>query len=119
MNKHPSTVDTVRKRMKPAIVLHTDTHKVFLNGTEIHLTPMEYDLLEVLVRNRGLTMSRCQLLELVWGCDFVGGSRTVDIHISHLRAKLGLKKEIETVVKYGYRLTGQRVQLQKAAEDSH
>ena len=119
MNKHPSVVDTVRKRMKPAIVLHTDTHKVFVDGTEIHLTPMEYDLLEVLVCNRGLAMSRCQLLELVWGYDFGGSTRTVDIHISRLRTKLGLKKEIETVVKYGYRLTGQRVQLQKAAEDSH
>ena len=119
MNKHPSALDAVRTSMEPAIFLYSHTHKVFVNGTEIHLTPMEYSLLEMLVRNRGLAMSRCQLLESVWGCDFVGGSRTVDIHISHLRAKLGLKKEIETVVKYGYRLTGQRVQLQKAAEDSH
>lgn len=119
MNKQSSVADTVRTSMEPAIFLHSHTHKVFVNGTEIHLTPMEYGLLEVLVRNRGLAMSRCQLLELVWGCDFVGGSRTVDIHISHLRAKLGLKKEIETVFKYGYRLSGQRVQLQKAAEALH
>ncbi len=80
---------------------------------------MEYDLLEALVRNRGSAMSCCRLLELVCGYNFAGGSRTIDVHISRLRAKLDLKKEIETVFKYGYRLAGHRVQLQKAAEDSH
>ena len=74
-----------------------------------------YSLLEVLVQNRGLALSRDQLLDRVWGCDFAGGTRTVDVHISRLRAKLGLQTELETVFKYGYRLTGQCVQLQSTA----
>lgn len=104
------------EQSRSAIVLHTGTRRVFADGAEIRLTPMEYTLLETLARNRGLALSRDRLLELVWGYDFAGGTRTVDIHVSRLRAKLGLHSELETVFKYGYRLTGERVQLQTAAE---
>lgn len=104
------------KAAGPAVILHTGARRVFLKGAEVHLTPMEYRLLEVLARNRSLVLSRDRLLDLVWGCDFAGGTRTVDIHISRLRAKLGLQSEIETVFKFGYRLVGERVQLQDAAE---
>lgn len=102
---------------RPAVILLTGARRAFLGGAEVHLTPMEYSLLEVLVQNRDLVLSRDRLLDLVWGFDFAGGTRTVDIHISRLRAKLGLQTEIETVFKYGYRLTGDRVQLQDAAEN--
>lgn len=78
--------------------------KVFLQGEEITLTPREYALLEMLILNKNLALSRSKLLELVWGFDYEGEERTVDVHIQRLRKKLGWETVIETVFKYGYRL---------------
>jgi len=75
------------------------------NGREIELTPREFSLLEVLILNRNLALSRDKLLELVWGYDYDGEERTVDVHIQRLRKKLGWENVIETVYKYGYRLS--------------
>ncbi len=82
-----------------------DTHRVLHEGQEIALTPQEFSLLEVLVRNRNLALSREKLLELAWGYDYEGDTRTVDVHIQKLRKKLGLEKRIQTVYKLGYRLS--------------
>lgn len=79
-------------------------HQAFLKGTAVECTPKEYELLEVLVRNRNIALSREKLLELVWGYDFDGGTRTVDVHIQRLRQKLHLENDIRTVYKLGYRL---------------
>lgn len=79
-------------------------HQAFLKGTAIECTPKEYELLEVLVRNRNIALSREKLPELVWGYDFDGGTRTVDVHIQRLRQKLHLENDIRTVYKLGYRL---------------
>jgi len=54
----------------------------------LDLRPKKFDLLLTLTEHEGLVMSRAQLLDLVWGCDFPGGTRTVDAHVSHLRARL-------------------------------
>lgn len=81
------------------------THRVWRGEQEIALTPQEFSLLEVLVRNRNLALSREKLLELAWGYDYEGDSRTVDVHIQKLRKKLGLEKRIQTVYKLGYRLS--------------
>lgn len=81
-----------------------DTRQVFLADKEVLLTPKEYDLLETLIINRNLALSRDKLLELVWGYDFVGESRTVDMHILKLRKKLNWENVIQTVYKMGYRL---------------
>lgn len=70
----------------------------------IELTAQEYNLLEVLVQNRNLALSREKLLETAWGYDYSGETRTVDIHIQRLRKKLGWDDVIKTVFKYGYRL---------------
>lgn len=70
----------------------------------IDLTAQEFNLLEVLVRNRNIAMSREKLLENAWGYDYVGETRTVDIHIQRLRRKLGWDSCLKTVYKYGYRL---------------
>lgn len=78
--------------------------KAFVHGNEIDLTPQEYTLLEVLFCNRNLALSREKLLELAWGYDYEGDTRTVDVHIQRLRKKLQLEQEIETVYKLGYRL---------------
>lgn len=79
--------------------------RVFRGGDEVYLTPQEYSLLEALVVNRNLALSREKLLEIAWGYDYEGETRTVDNHIQHLRKKLGLENEIQTIYKLGYRLT--------------
>lgn len=81
-----------------------DRHQVFINGSAIECTPKEYELLEVLIRNRNIALSREKLLDMVWGFDFEGGTRTVDVHIQRLRHKLHLEDHIKTVYKLGYRL---------------
>ena len=70
----------------------------------VDLTPQEYNLLEVLVLNKNLALSREKLLEEAWGYDFMGDTKTVDVHIQKLRKKLGLENRIKTVYKLGYRL---------------
>lgn len=74
------------------------------NGEEIVLTLQEFNLLEALVLNRNFALSREKLLQLAWGFDYMGDTRTVDVHIQKLRKKLDLHTEIATVYKYGYRL---------------
>ena len=76
---------------------------VLMNGEEVELTTKEFDLLEVLIRNKNLALSREKLLEMVWGYEYLGDTRTIDIHITRLRKKLDLEDSIITVFKYGYR----------------
>ena len=85
------------------IVIRFDTRQVFRDGKEIVLKPKEFDLLEALVINRNLALSRERLLSLVWNYDYEGDTRTVDVHIRRLRQKLGLEERIKTVFKLGYR----------------
>lgn len=73
-------------------------------GQDLCLTPREFALLAVLLSHCGIALSRSQLLEAAWGYAFTGESRTVDVHISRLRRKLGLENDIQTVYKVGYRL---------------
>ena len=80
-----------------------DSRKVYVDGNETKLTPKEFDLLEVLIRNRNIALTRDRLLDLVWDMDFAGDTRTVDIHIQQLRKKLGLKERIRSMYKIGYR----------------
>lgn len=80
------------------------TRQVFNGDIEVLLTPKEFQLLETLIINKNLALSRNKLLELVWGYDYEGESRTVDMHILHLRKKLGWDDVIQTVYKIGYRL---------------
>lgn len=105
-------IETVLRRTKKAetafVMEHLrvdfESHQVFMNGNPVDCTPKEYELLETLIRNRNIALSREKLLELVWGYDFDGGTRTVDVHIQRLRQKLHLEKQIVTVYKLGYRL---------------
>lgn len=79
-------------------------HSVRKNGKEVLLKPMEFDLLCVLARNKNIAISREELLRRVWGVDYLGETRTVDVHIGQLRKKLSLNDNIKTVSKMGYRL---------------
>src|SRR5690606_6612650 len=72
--------------------IYLDQRKVLKNGQEVELTCKEFDLLRILVENKGCALSRERLLEVVWGYDFEGTTRTVDMHIQRLRSKLGTDK---------------------------
>ena len=73
-------------------------------GVEITLKPMEFDLLVMLAKNKNIALTRDCLLHRVWGVDYAGETRTVDVHIGQLRKKLGLFDNIKTISKMGYRL---------------
>jgi len=77
---------------------------VFKGGEQVFLKPKEFDLLEALINNRNLALSRDRLINLVWEFDYEGESRTVDVHVQRLRQKLGLENRLKTVYKTGYRL---------------
>lgn len=79
-------------------------HIVKKNKEVVGLTPQEFHLLEVMIQNKNLALSREQILNLAWGYDYEGESKTVDVHIRKLRQKLGLENRIKTVPKLGYRL---------------
>jgi two-component system OmpR family response regulator len=85
-------------------------HQAFHKGSRLDLTPKEYDLLVFLVTNRGLVFTREQLLEKVWGYDFAGDTRTVDVHIRWLRQKIesdpATPEHLVTVRGAGYKLEG-------------
>ena len=82
-------------------------HEVTVDGKQVALTLKEFELLEKLMRNQGIVLTRDQLLTEIWGYDFDGETRTVDVHIRTLRQKLGEKGEIiQTVRGVGYRVGG-------------
>lgn len=103
-------VENILKRTKQedarfccgGIEIDFDARRVVIDGKEIVLTTLEFDLLSMLARRRNVALSREELLSGVWGWDFEGETRTVDVHIQRLRAKIGADR-IETVYKYGYR----------------
>jgi two-component system OmpR family response regulator len=85
-------------------------HQAFHKGSRLDLTPKEYDLLAFLTTNKGLVFSREQLLEKVWGYDYAGDTRTVDVHVRWLRQKIesdpAKPEHLVTVRGAGYRLEG-------------
>ena len=86
------------------VLINFDSRQVYREQELLELTPKEYELLEVLVKNRNIALARERLLELVWGYDFERETRTVDVHIQKLRKKTGWENRIKTVYKMGYRL---------------
>lgn len=85
-------------------VISLKEHTASVEGKEVELTNREFELLTVLLQNRNIALSREQLLDLAWGYDYYGDTRTVDVHIVKLRKKLHLEAVIKTVYKLGYRL---------------
>ncbi len=111
-------VRAVLRRVRPAsesqevlyadeLVIDASRRRVTQAEKEIDLTPREFDLLYTLALNRGIVMSRERLLERVWGYDYYGDTRTVDVHIRHMREKLGedssQPRYVETVWGIGYK----------------
>ena len=83
-------------------------HTVTVAGQSVALTQKEFEVLCLLLKNRGQVLSREQLIENVWGYAFTGESRTVDVHVRTLRQKLGAAGAyVETVRGYGYKISGE------------
>ena len=80
------------------------SHTVTLGGEPVALSPKEFELLRVFLQNQNLALSREKLLAMVWGYEYMGESRTVDIHVQRLRQKLGLADSLVTLPRIGYRL---------------
>jgi DNA-binding response OmpR family regulator len=87
-------------------VIDLDLRTVTMDGNPVALTTKEFDLLAVLVDNPGAAVSRQQLMDRVWGNAFVAVSRSLDVHMTSLRSKLGRPGLIETIRGFGYRWTG-------------
>ena len=88
------------------IAIDADRHTVTLSGRDVRLTAKEFLLLQYFVQHRGRVLSRDRLLTDVWGYQYTGGTRTVDVHIRRLREKIPLLNEsIETIKQFGYKLT--------------
>lgn len=86
------------------LTLDMQSHRVTRDGQEIALTLKEFELLALFARNRNIALRRERIYENVWGSDFMGQSRTVDLHVQRLKKKLGWDDEIKSVYKVGYRL---------------
>lgn len=87
------------------ISLNKKQHTVIVNEKRVDLTAKEYDLLELFISNIGIVFSRDDLLSKIWGLDFIGESRTIDVHIGTLRSKLGDSgKSIKTLRGVGYKM---------------
>jgi DNA-binding response OmpR family regulator len=96
------------KREYEGISINVSSREVTVDGEKIDLTPKEFDLLKLLIDNKGKVVSREKCLNEVWGYDFYGDLRTVDTHIKQLREKLGEKRKlIKTVWGIGYKLDGE------------
>jgi DNA-binding response OmpR family regulator len=98
----PSLADVVEYG---GLALNLETYQASFNGKPLDLTYMEYELLKFLAQNPGKVFSREMLLSRVWGYEYYGGARTVDVHVRRLRAKLGEQHAdlIQTVRSVGYR----------------
>ena len=86
------------------IELNSETRVVTKAGRAVELQPLEFDVLAVLMKNKNRTVSRERILNEIWGQDYFGDIRTVDVRIANLRKKLNLSEEIRTISKAGYRL---------------
>ena len=90
------------------LTINSGKREVHVGDEEIRLAPKEFDLLWELLDHRGIVLTRDQLLERVWGYTFAGDTRTVDVHVRHIRRKLGVASPIVTVWGVGYKVASDR-----------
>ena len=88
------------------LVIDTSSRIVKRDGDPINLTKKEYELLLLFVRNKNVALYRETIYERIWGGEYMGDSRTVDLHVQRMRKKIGWEDKIVTVYKVGYRLEG-------------
>lgn len=85
------------------LVIDTASRSVTKRGEPVSLTKKEFDLLLLFVRNKNIALYRETIYERIWGGEYMGDSRTVDLHVQRMRKKAGLEEQIQTVYKIGYR----------------
>ncbi len=90
------------------IILDIKRHKASLNGQDIALTLKEFEIISLFIKNIDIVITRERLISGVWGYDYEGESRTLDIHIQQVRKKLSLSGKLITIPKLGYRLESRR-----------
>ena len=88
------------------LVIDAASRTVKKNGMAVNLTNKEYELLLLFVRNKNIALYRETIYERIWGGEYTGDSRTVDLHVQRMRRKVGWEDKIVTVYKVGYRLEG-------------
>jgi two-component system, OmpR family, response regulator RegX3 len=90
--------------------MDVERHEVSVGGRRVQLALKEFELLEMLLRNAGRVMTRGQLIDRIWGADYVGDTKTLDVHIKRLRTKIeedpGEPKHLITVRGLGYKFDG-------------
>ena len=86
------------------ITMNIDEHTVKKGDDYVSLTPKEFDILAFFLQNQDIALTRARLLATVWGYEFMGETRTVDIHVQQIRKKMGLHNKLVTIPKLGYRL---------------
>jgi two-component system alkaline phosphatase synthesis response regulator PhoP len=92
--------------------IYPEKYEVILNGESIPLRPKEFEVLLYLVQRPGVVVTRDDLMNIVWGFDYIGGQRTVDVHVSSLRKKLEMNQQsvqIDSIRGVGYKLIAQNV----------
>lgn len=101
-------VHEVKSITRGDLIIHIEQHEVLLRGVPVELSLKEFELLKTLAENKGIVMTRDQLLDKVWGIDYDGENRTVDVHVRYVRKKLGDEegegKYIQTVRGVGYKM---------------
>lgn len=90
------------------ITADLENRKITRCGEEIELAPLEFDVFAILIKNKNRTVPRERILNEIWGADWFGDTRTVDVRIANIRKKLGINDEIKTIPKTGYRLEEHR-----------
>lgn len=101
-------INEVKYITRGDLAIHIERHEVLVDGKAVELSLKEFDLLKTLAEHKGMVMTRDQLLDKVWGIDYDGENRTVDVHIRYLRRKLGDEegesKYIQTIRGMGYKM---------------
>ncbi|MCR8634704.1 MULTISPECIES: response regulator transcription factor [Paenibacillus] len=96
--------------------IYPEKYEVMLNGESISLRPKEFEVLLYLVQRPGVVVTRDDLMNIVWGFDYIGGQRTVDVHVSSLRKKLEMNQQsvqIESIRGVGYKLVSTNTNMKK------
>ena len=102
-NRNPESLEPIKGE---GLIIDPDTCEVTVDGSQVELTFKEYELLKLLASHKGRVFTREALLDKIWGYDYYGGDRTVDVHIRRLRSKIERTRTyIETVRNIGYRFT--------------
>ena len=105
LERHQKNDDVIRIG---DVTVYVKERKVMKGEEELILKPMEFDCLMLFIKNKNIALTREQILNELWGIQFEGETRTVDVHVARIRKKLGWQEMIRTVPRIGYRLEAEK-----------